>query len=113
MAFYTYFISICLLSFVAAKFDIEQRLQELEAGFQDLADENQLLKEKIADLENKLEESQVSDGNDRAKSKFSFVLFERCTLNQMCGPRRFRIRYISSKCKRNNCRHFKRSINII
>ena len=45
MAFYTYFISICLLSFVAAKFDIEQRLQELEAGFQDLADENQLLKE--------------------------------------------------------------------
>ena len=71
MAFYTYFISICLLSFVAAKIDIEQRLQELEAGIQDLADENQLLKEKIAELDNKLEDWQVSDGKDRNKSKCS------------------------------------------
>ena len=71
MAFYTFFISLFLLSFVAANFDIEQRLQELEAGFQDLADENQVLKEKIAELENKLEESQVSDEKDRNKSKCS------------------------------------------
>ena len=113
MAFYTFFISLYLLSFVAAKFDIEQRLQELEAGFQDLADENQLLKEKMAELENKLEESQISDGNDRTKSKFPCFLFERCTLIQICSPHRFRIMFISSKCKRNNRRPFKWSINNI
>ena len=64
-----YLLSAVLLSCAAANHGIENRLQSLEAGFQDLLTENQLLRNKVEKLENKLASHHQYDV-DRSKRKY-------------------------------------------